>query len=108
MPAGARVAASRFAGALRERPTARLVNTAQIVTGTAASLALLYKADVGRSKLPRSRGRDRDEADDREDRAAGDLWALVNHEARCGPMDEAGTLADPQQSHQHCDEAQDQ
>ena len=66
------------------------------------------KADVGPSKLPRSRGRDEDEADDREDRTASDPRALVNHEAGCRPMDEAGALADPQQSDQQCDEAQDQ
>jgi hypothetical protein len=50
----------------------------------------------------RSRNNDQDKADHSEDRTTSDPRPLVNHEARCRPMDQARTLADPQQSHKQC------
>jgi hypothetical protein len=63
---------------------------------------------AGRSTLAPLRQQDEGEADDREDRASGDPRALVDHEARCRPMDQAGALADPQEPHQQREQAEDQ
>ena len=60
------------------------------------------------SNSPPPRGRYQNDADDRENRTADDPWALVDHEAGGGPVDEAGALPDPQQSHQQCGTADDQ
>ena len=54
------------------------------------------------------RNADHNQSGYRKDRTASDPWPLIDHEARCGPMDQAGTLADPQQSHEQSDDADDQ
>src|SRR5436305_10742748 len=57
-------------------------------------------------RLTPPRYHNEDEADDGEDRAAKHPRPLVDHEARCRPMDDAGALPDPQQPHEAREDAE--
>jgi hypothetical protein len=59
-------------------------------------------------RLTPARRQDQDEPNDGEDRAAKHPRPLVDHEARCGPMDIARALPDPQQAHEQCEDAEDE
>ena len=65
------------------------------------------KADAACSTLAPARQQDQDEADEGEDRAADDPRPLIDHEARCRPMDQPGALPDPQQPDQQAQHTED-
>jgi len=65
------------------------------------------KADITTFDLAPPRGCDENKPNDSKNRTACYPWPLLNHEAGRRPMDDAATLADPKQSHQHSSHAAD-
>lgn len=67
-----------------------------------------WKADIASSKLPPARQQDENKADEREEGTASDPWSLIDHEARCWPMNEPGALSDPKEADQQRKQTEDQ
>ena len=65
-------------------------------------------AGVGTFELAPARQQDEDESHEREQRTASHPGTLIDHETRCRPVDEAGTLRSPQESGKQSNQAEDQ